>query len=144
MEPVQRHGEFLVVHAVAGHGHVDRPGLGVLADVALEADTEHVENVVRGTEGVEQRPVQLVLGGIIRPVIAPPSRHTQQISRMWIEILGEEIAAGLGLAVEQVTLEQGPARWCDGGVEVEQGIMGGGHGGPYLVRTEAAMDWVVE
>ena len=136
VEPVEGDGEFLVIHAVAAHGDLDGAGLRVLSQVTLEAGAEHVQQVVGPAEGVEGGPVELVLGRVVRAVVASPPGYGQEVAGLRIEVLGEEVAAGRRLGVQDMAFEQRPARRRQGVVEAEQGRVSCRHGGP-LVRRMA-------
>ena len=109
MQPVEHHGEFFVVHPVAGEGDVFRPGGRVLPQVAFPALLVHVEDRVGGAERVQDGPVAQVFDGVVGTVVAAPPHDALQVAAL-VEILVEERGAGDGVLVEEFAFEQGPRR----------------------------------
>src|SRR5262249_12382129 len=80
MEPVEHDGELLVVHAIAGKGDVLRPGGGVLAEMPFPRFLVEAEDVIRPTQGVQDRPVRAVLDGVVRAVVSAPALDTAKVA----------------------------------------------------------------
>ena len=120
VEPVEGDGKFFVVHAVSGHRHFDRLRFRVLAQMTFQAASEQIENAVVSAEGVKHRPVELVLGGIVGSVVAAPAGHTFEVAAP-VEILVVELGTGLCLHLEELALQQGPPRRCQGRVNGNEG-----------------------
>ncbi len=99
VEPVEHDGELFEVHPVAGHGNFDRFGLGVLLQMTFPSELVEVEDVVGAAQGVQNRPVEQVFGGVIGSVVAAPAGNTEQKAAL-IEVVVEEGAAALGLRAQ--------------------------------------------
>ena len=57
---------------------------------------------------MQHRPVQDVLGRVVRAVVAAPARDAAQVAAL-VEVAGEERLAGLALGLEQLALREGPS-----------------------------------
>ena len=68
MRPVEDDRKLPVVHAFTGELYLHRPGLGVLAEVALLRLLANSHEVVRSTDQVEGRYVGQILDGVVRSV----------------------------------------------------------------------------
>jgi len=107
VKPVEHDGKLFEVHTVAGHRHVHGLCLRVLLKMAFPTQLVEVENVVVGAKGVQHRPVQDVLGRVVRPVVAAPPGDAQQVASV-VEVMVEEGAAAFRLLAQESALQQGP------------------------------------
>ena len=107
VQPVEHYGKFLIVHPVLREWHVLGLGERVLPQMPFPRFLVHREHVLMPAERVQDRPVGAVLDRVIRPIIAAPAFDAQEPAAI-VEVFGVELAAGLGVGVEQLPLEEGP------------------------------------
>ena len=118
VHPVEGDRKLPVVHAVAGKGHVDSPGFGVLAQVPLPGLLVQVQDDIGRAQGVQDGPTREALDGVVRPVVAAPALDAAHVPAL-VKVVVEEFLARPGLGPEQLPLQQGPGRRGSGGVHSE-------------------------
>ena len=105
--PVEHHREFLVVHPLARHGDLHRPGFRVLPKMSLPSLLVHAEHLVGGPKGMKDRPVGHVFDGVVRTIRGTPALDAEQVTPV-IKVLLEELPARSGVGSNQFSLLQGP------------------------------------
>src|SRR5688572_1207359 len=109
VEPVEAGVELLVVHPVPAKLHLGRFRLGVLPEMSFQPVLVQRDDAVVGAQGVQDGPVQQVFERVVRAVVAGPARHAQQVPAL-VEVAGEELLARPALRLQQLPLQQRPAR----------------------------------
>ena len=75
VHPVEHHREFAIVHPVPSKGHLRGLGLGVLLEMSLPSQLAHIVQMGSTSQYVEHGPVDQVLDGVVRPIVAAPARN---------------------------------------------------------------------
>ena len=130
VEPIHRHREFSIVHAIAGHGDLRGPGEGVLPEVSFIGALKEFEGLGAPPKGVEQGPVVAVFDGIVGTIVASPPLDAEQVATV-VEVAFEELATAIVGSGEQFSLQECPGRRREWGLDDKRRIGGNGwHGGP--------------
>src|SRR5207247_6906519 len=101
--------KLFVVHPIPSKGNLHRASLCILAKMPLPGFLITVEDDIRRTQCVENRPVSEILDGVVWTIITTPALDAKKISPL-IEIMIEEFETGLGVGAQKLSFQQSPGR----------------------------------
>src|SRR6202008_1145984 len=104
--------------------HVFRAQRAVLLEVTFVDRAIELEYAIRAAERVEQGPVVDMLDGVVGTVVRAPAWKAEQVVAR-VEILRVKGVAGLGVKVQQLTLQKCPLRRAHRRRGFEQRAIGG-------------------